>query len=609
MRRALVIASEFGAPEDERLEFVPDLANSFAGALTDQWECHGVVLNPTAKKARAAIRAEVKLAAQQQETLLLLFIGHGATRASQHQTPDFYLQYRKSSPEPTTETSLSLIPFLKEALGESSALGINGLVLLVDACSAGGVPVQAALSLDNPIGTRLEVLVASDSGNAYNGCFTRTLTDILNKGIAHAGETIHPANVLPELSTLCPTQSPAHLSYTNGYLNTRGTHDPALWLMPNRTRAWHALLGRPDAGLLDQVTDGVTLSRNQRVALREIEDRRQSRLRVVTGPAGTGKTTLLASLVNTQQDRFGQVSASDISAAVFLNRITTASAAIGELASQLGADPLADPDTDGNSIRAATHRFADVHRQVQDEIKASRTSGPVDVLERELILPLARFLDPTDAPVQIVIDGLDQVHPDHVADFLRVISRLTTDDRLDRLRIIVGLRATDRSPPKALAGAEAVTITPPNWGDLPAGQPEWLATVISAEAGEPIPGGWLTVRLLSQLDEDPGGYDLTTAARAFFNQAVTRLDNPALATIASDITQLLSVTGIGPVLPLVVLKQALVELGHEASATELATILAILGPLTIRGRAGFPDEHLGLAHLEISRALTESSDA
>ncbi|MFT4294090.1 MAG: hypothetical protein QM582_01605 [Micropruina sp.] len=605
MRRALVIASEHGASEDERLDFVPEIAAGLAKALKDEWTVEGPVLNPTSREAKDTILAAVAEAARGQQTLLLSFLGHGVVRERHYQPPAFYLQYSDSSREAPSETSLHLVPFLSEVLGSSDAVGLNGLILLVDACSAGGVPIQAALDLSNPRGSRLEVLVASDEGNAYYGCFTKTITDALTTGITHAGETIHPADVYPLLATACAAQSPAHLSYMNGRINLVGSHDRALWLLRNRTRAWHALLDRPDAGLLDQVAGQVSLSRSQQIALQRVKEHIYRRLRVVTRPAGSGKTTLLATLISPQLDRRGQAIASNISAAAFLSRITTPDAVIVEI-----ADQLAKGGDDGDDQTPAfASAFAQARRQVDEEIKAKVLPGTTSLLDRELVLPLARSLDPTKEPVQIVLDGLDQVHSDQESPFLDLVTTLTADDRLNRLRVIVGVRETDRALPERLTEHGLVTrIEPPTWGDLPdADRAPWLADVIAQNTTEIIDSGWLTVRLLEQLTDDPGTYDLATAARAFFNQGLGRLANPVLRTITEDIAQLLGVTGIGPVLPLVVLKQALVELDHDITDADLGTIIATLGPLIIRGRAGFPDEHVGYAHLEIARALTSAN--
>lgn len=605
MRRALVIASEYGAPEDERLDFAPNVAAGLAEALKDEWVVQGPVINPTAREVKDTVLAAVAEAARGQQTLLLSFLGHGVVRERRYQPPAFYLQYSDSPHEPTSETSLHLVPFLSEVLGGSDAVGLNGLILLVDACSAGGVPIQAALDLGNPLGGRLEVLVASDDGNAYNGCFTKTITDALITGITHAGETINPANVYGRLERECKTQSPAHLSYTNGYANPTGSHDPALWLMPNRTRAWHALLDRPDAGLLDQVTGQVSLSDNQSRALQRVKEHLLSRLRIVCGPAGSGKTTLLATLVKPQRDQFKQSVASSISAAAFLSRITTPDAVIVEIADQLATVRGNHGD---EQTPAFTTAFTQARQQVAEEIKAKMLPGTTSLLDRELILPLARSLDPTKEPVQIVLDGLDQVHSAQESPFLDLVTTLTQDDRLDRLRVIVGVRETDRPLPERLTEHGLVTrIQPPTWGDLPSAErAPWLADVIAQNTAEIIDSGWLTVRLLEQLTDDPGAYDLATAARAFFNQGLRRLANPVLRTVTEDIAQLLGVTGIGPVLPLVVLKQALVELDHDITDADLGTIIATLGPLIIRGRAGFPDEHVGYAHLEIARALSSA---
>lgn len=627
MRRALVIASEFGAAADpntgqmgdgsaadpgdqpggdERLAFMPDLARTLVRTLAPQWSIHGnaPVLNPTAANAKKAITAAVAAASEGGETLLLAFLGHGETAEGDQATPDFYLQFDGSSPQPNSETSIHLVQFLKEQLRCAQAANLNGLVVLVDTCSAGGVPVQAAMS-GKPIGGRLEMLVASDDGPAFNGCFTTTLIGALTAGIAHAGETVHPANVYPRILAECKAQSPVHLSYTNGYLNPAGSHDPALWLMPNRTRSWHPLLGRPDAGILDQVSEGVLLSRNQKIALQETKENLHRRLRILTGPAGAGKTTVLASLVSPQLDRFDQLTASNISAAAFLSRATTPEAVITELADQLATPPSAAGGDDPAELPPASP-FAAARRQVEDEIKAGRIPGSTDLLDRALILPLARSLDPASDPTQIVIDGLDQVRESQATAFHNLVARLATADGLERLRVILGVRDTGKPLPDQLTKLGfPIHVAAPNWDDLPArARPDWFTQAIEQHRGQVIPSGWLTVRLLDQLQDPPDNYNLATVAQAFLAQALHRLDDPKNEAIANDTIAIFGVAGVGPVLPLVVLKQALKGLGHDPTDAGLGTVLATLGPLVLRGRAGFADEHAGFAHLEISHALT-----
>jgi hypothetical protein len=92
-----------------------------------------------------------------------------------------------------------------------------------------------------------------------------------------------------------------------------------LWLVPNIARSGDAVTGRPAAGLVDQLTDGLLITNTVRETLTAIEESAAARLRLVVGAPGSGKSTLLAvmirpKLVDTLNLRDGY-----IKAAVFLD--------------------------------------------------------------------------------------------------------------------------------------------------------------------------------------------------------------------------------------------------------------------------------------------------
>ena len=104
---------------------------------------------------------------------------------------------------------------------------------------------------------------------------------------------------------------------------------------------------------------------------------------------------------------------------------------------------------------------------------------------------------------------------------------------------------------------------------LPAGdRPHGFRALIERQSDQPIPAGWLTIRLLEQMTDDPGEYDLAPIAQTFFNARLTRLLDPRQQAVMDDTIELLCVTGIGPVLPTTVLRQAVNELGHKADNTD-----------------------------------------
>ena len=63
---------------------------------------------------------------------------------------------------------------------------------------------------------RIELLVASGEGSAYNGCFTQTLMATFENGLGKSGDSLLCADVVPTVTAKCLRQIPEHLSYARG---------------------------------------------------------------------------------------------------------------------------------------------------------------------------------------------------------------------------------------------------------------------------------------------------------------------------------------------------------------------------------------------------------
>ena len=153
-----------------------------------------------------------RAAHEQQATLLVAIIGHDATTVAQ----DFHLLAHDSPAVPDAESAFHLGQGIRDRLGRWN--GLDGLIVLVDACQTGeGVQGAARRWTDVlAVGGRMEMLVAAGDGNAYAGCFTRTVLTIFTAGLVQAGENLLCANLVAILAQACPRQLPQHLSFAAG---------------------------------------------------------------------------------------------------------------------------------------------------------------------------------------------------------------------------------------------------------------------------------------------------------------------------------------------------------------------------------------------------------
>jgi hypothetical protein len=173
-RLALVIGSECAALNP--LNFAAELAGDLQAALgAGGWQPVGgvpaPVLDPGIGELRATLTQAFRIAHEQQATLLVAFIGHGATTGAQ----DFHLLAHDSPAAPDAESAFHLGQGIRDRLNKWA--GLDGLIVLVDACQTGeGVQGAARRWTDVlAVGGRMELLVAAGDDNAFGGCFTRTL--------------------------------------------------------------------------------------------------------------------------------------------------------------------------------------------------------------------------------------------------------------------------------------------------------------------------------------------------------------------------------------------------------------------------------------------------
>jgi len=587
---ALVIGSYRDEEERAWLGLAQSLATTLTAHPRDGWRLHGgaPLLDPDVATVKKAIADAVATAHKDWAPLLISYIGHGATKESSREDyPRFFLQVRDAPEALDEDGGINLGLLLKTKLENAEA--IDGVILIIDACSAGALPVEAITNWRNVTGGRLEILVASGpeaSDNAYDGCFTQTLLHTLNTGIAGRGDNLHVADLFSPIAQGCLAQKPSYVGFANGRVNAAGIYDEGLWLTGNPARTSHCLLGHADAGILDDVTRHVNLSLVQLRAQRTVTDGVGSRLRWIVGPAGAGKTTLMATLIRPP----GRVHAV-VSAAAFLDVNSTSDVTARALAAQLS--DFLDVDFKGEHARVAAAVKADPANPAW--------ARSVDV---ELIHPLIPILRTNpDLVIEMILDGLDQVAPGNRAGFDDLIHTLTSHPDLEQVRLIVGARTP---PPPPIADHAAIdTLRPPTWNDIAATIPNDAVTAAlphGTDGDEPAEGGWLTGRIAALLAAPPPSATLAGVADAFIQQALDRLPD-ADREPAEGILAILALAGLGPVMPITVLEAALTQLGRPLERAHLRTLTIALLPLIQRGRPGTDDEHLGIAHQEIATLI------
>ncbi|NKX88342.1 ATP-binding protein [Nocardia coubleae] len=611
---ALVVASQCEGLG--RIEHIDTLAGEL---LTELRELGGwmpvtadgaPLVDPGHVELRHAVSSAFTTAKRQQATLLVSFIGHG------HYDPEdrkFFLLAKDSLDENTTEVpdrdkALDLGSRIQTDLKRNEQGRLDGLVMLVDACASGRAINVAGSEWFTAIprnAARMELLTASaDDAPAFNACFTRTIINTLRTGDPTGPSQIFVETLRTPIARGCTNQDPGHLSLTmSGAAQALRGGDPGLWLVPNRARS-DCLTGRPSAGLVDQLTRDLLWTRDVARTIRKLVTHEPPRLRLLIGPAGSGKSAIMGMLVRATRPEL--IPPKYIHAAVFLDATSSPLTVAEELATQLGHTLP--------GFAAAAARTANSLTEEQQ-----RTLGALD---RLVVLPFAKVA--SDDPVHIVIDGLDQPDPGNREALVAAIGAVTTDESVSDLCVIAGIRQGTRvdEDPRLAHGFEIFL-------ELPTARTVVEATFTFAGGLLPddnglddlvpedttVGGGWLISRLFTEVSQLPDNWTDTgdSTLNAAIAQRITDASasasaseedqTPTYATHIDRILAILAAAGVGPVLPLDLAGQALNNLGTPLSPAELRDLLASLGVLVARSAASTADERIGLAHLAFAEPI------
>lgn len=593
-RHAVVVGSQCAGLPGQPLSFLPGRVEALFAVLTDpaRGGCDPaasvLVVDPTLAELALAVKQGVRGAAAAGATLVLVFVGHAETLGDGGGGADLYLMPVDGVVPPDSDTGYLLGQRLRELLAGLDAVGLDGLLLVVDACHAGVGAMnvaQRAATMVASSGVRLEMLTATFDRAARDGCFSRTLTDLLSRGLEEvSNDYLDAVAVVDRVAGACITQEePLRFSLARG---RRITGDPGLWLARNPEASGRWPLSGTAAG-------GHAVALTQSYQVTDVIERVQgsmltSRVTVVTGGAGSGKSALVAALARPE------VAPDLVPAGGFLNAVafTALAPTAAEIAQELAAQ------------LARTGGFVDATRRYQNGFQAEELDRQ-PALQRLVLGPLRELALAPGRRLRVAIDGIDQLHPQVRHDVLKAIRDLAVGGSREDVRVLLtsrpGVAELD-----GFAAVQPIELDRPSPQEVAeyaqqVGVPVGLVTALAEHVHS-----WLDLQLWAQVaaigdepDVDPTGLDVLYAAR--LAEGIAKTGPGAGAVLA-----VLGAAGAGAVLPVTVAAAAVTCLGVPMDVPALRDVLAGLGAIVVRADPGTSAEHVGLFHETLARYLEEN---
>jgi hypothetical protein len=573
-RRILVIGSQCRALG--RLSFLPQAAQDLYEVMTDSnlGGCvsalggrAGLLIDPSVKDAKDAIKTAYRSAAQDEATLFIAYIGHGE-RAGE----DFYLLPDDAENPPDADTAVHLTNLIKEAHKKASGRP-DGLGVLVDACYAGVAAFGAAEAWVGGLeGTlRFEVLTAAADRPAADGCFSKTLVALLRNGISEEpSEHLHCLHLRPLIKAHCPKQVPQHPSYNP---------DQTLWLAKNTGRVVEPWA---QTALADEILR-LTLGYQATPSLSDVVAHSGAhRCVAVVGEAGTGKSALAAAL-SWPRVTEGMVPPGFVHGVALLTEATTPHELARTLGEQLGR---AAP-----GFREAQQAFARETPYAEQQ--------RLGTIEKQLIGPLKRLAPASE--VRLVVDALDRLPTGAKGSVMEALDELSEC-------VFVRLVVTARPDTALPAQAEIHPLTPApeekvrQYLERRAAPPARSDEVVQAACGN-----WLVARVLADILCEQPDAPISAgqlALRDAYEEMLVR-SGVAADKDAWPVLTVLAAAGAGPALPLLLLCAACEALGRPTTPARVRDQLVRLRGLVVRTAAGTEGEHTGLFHQTFVEHVSE----
>jgi len=580
-RRVLVIGSQCKALN--RLSFLPKAAEDLyrvmidpeLGGCVSALEGDGLICDPSVDEAIKAIELAFRRASQDEATLFLAFIGHG-----EYADEDFYLLPKDASVPPMSHTALHLVQLIKELCRVYS--NVDGLVVLLDTCYSGVAAVRASVEWVRPLKGRLrfEVLSAAADRPAADGCFSRSLTQAVRKGLPDVpSDYLRCEKVRSAIERLCLKQTPQHPSWVP---------DDGLYLAKNvaRFRRKEPWIGTSAATEIERLLSSFQPTPELEELVKSFKENRYVAL---VGAAGVGKSALAAALARPDVTE-GIVPEDFVQAIVFISEGTTSWDLASALSMQL---QKAIPDF----VRARDKFFS----QVSPDVLAK-----LDRLQREILSPL-RLLG-QNLQLRIVVDGLDRLSAGATLPAMSALKALATDVAFRTVQLLVTSRSDTplpASPAKIQAGRtddQSIVSYLERRG---------IASILHERIVRKAAGSWLIARLLADLASI-----LPTAAEETLPGEVVELYNSVLRQAGAadtkrwrnELRPVLSVVaaaGVGPILPLQLLCAASGRTGGPSRPSRVRDVLVDVRGFVVRGRPGTNEEQVGVFHQTFAEYLLD----
>ncbi|MGW6737969.1 tetratricopeptide repeat protein [Streptomyces sp. NPDC055013] len=601
-RFSLVIASQCGALGEQReLESLSDAARDLDAVLRDPLrggcgaalaDGRTLLLNQDRVATYEAVAGAATSVGRAGGLLILAWIGHGIAVNG-----DFYALPEGCTPVPGHPAGpYALVQHLRELLSGHPDLE---LLLLLDACMSGAGVAEAAAGwpgLNADLRRRVQILSAANvDESAYDCNFSRSAGALLRRGHIALGERLSAGDVKRAAERFERRQQPAVLTLDGVKSST------ALWVARNAALVAQAgslpAMSRTD---LPALRTALRHFRPTRPLSEIVEASTAHRCVAVRGPAGYGKTTLLAALTRPELAP-DAVPDGFVHGLRLLKRQETGDRVSRDLAQQL---------------RITVPGFAEAVAAYEAAVPRAEWEQ-VPFAERLLVGPLRRL---PHTVVRIALDGFDQLADSAAAELTDLVRQLRSlsDGEAD-VRLLLSTR------PGSAVDAVDFTVEIDAAPDAEVRRslvqqevPEELLDTIVAAAG----GSWLVASLLADqaranphmaADEVPQG--LGAVYDHVFDRALEgggAWDEPGAPVRA--VFTVLAAAGPGAVLPQEILLAACAELG--AADTVESCIGDGLPPLlrryVVHASAGSGDTATrlyGLFHQSLIDHLTGDGEA